>query len=240
MVRQLQTHEIIEQVILAQRWSQKPEWQQKLAAKWHYQSNRSITNVVFMGMGEPCHNPSAVTNAARIMVDPWCLGLAARKVTLSTAGHIHGLRQIYAAIPHISYAISIHSPSNTQRSSMMPINRHFPLADLMEFLSQCSDKDGKIFFIQYTLIHGINDSEQDAQLLATTLAPIRCKINLLSFNPTDFLTWKAPPIAKVHKFAATLKSFGYQVSLRFSKGKNIGGACGQLIQTAPKPPQPAH
>lgn len=240
MIRQLQTHEIIEQVILAKRWSQERPWQKQLAAKWNHQAKRSITNVVFMGMGEPCHNPSAVTHAAQIMVDPWCLGLAARKVTLSTAGHIHGLKKIYAAIPHISYAISIHSPSNTQRSSMMPINRRFPLADLIEFLSQCSHKDGKTFFIQYTLIHGINDSKEDAELLATTLAPIRCKINLLSFNPTDFLTWKAPPLAKVQKFAATLKSFGYQVSLRFSKGKNIQGACGQLIQTASKPSMPGY
>lgn len=244
LVRQLATHEIIEQVVLAAQWiTATPPWQRKVQQLMRTKSAglarsprlafAQVTNVVFMGMGEPCDNHEAVIVAAKILIDPWCLKLSPRRVTLSTAGHLHGLRRIFQAIPQISYAISIHSPSAGQRSLLMPINRRFALHDLIRFLQECSAKYGKTFFIQYVLIAQVNDSLADAHHLAARLQGVSCKVNLLAYNPISARAWQAAPPAQLEAFAQVLRAHGYRVSMRFSKAQDIHGACGQLVQQPP-------
>jgi len=111
----------------------------------------------------------------------------------------------------------------------MPVSRIFPLCKLLDYLKETSQQDKKTFFIQYTLIAGVNDTTQDAQRLAEILRPIRCKINLLTFNPIENTRFKTPDKASVFLFGKYLKESGYQVSIRFSKGDDIDAACGQLI-----------
>ena len=236
LVRQLAVHEIIEQVILAAQWiAQQSAWQQSMVRQVGHgvslaREPHKITNVVFMGMGEPGDNHEAVITAAQILIDPWCCGLAPRKVTLSTAGHLGGLKRIYQAIPQISYAVSIHSAQSHRRSALMPINRRFPLKELLAFLQNCSVRDGKTFFIQYMVIKGVNDTQADAQILAQSLQGIKCKVNLLTYNPTVFMPWRAAEATCMNSFAQVLRSCNYPVSIRISKGQQIHGACGQLIQ----------
>lgn len=237
LIRQLKTHEIIEQYICARWWIQNHRpWQEIVTDhNRHVLEPLNITNVVFMGMGEPCDNAAEVINAIEIFTDPWCLGLAPRKVTLSTAGHICGLKAIYQAMPRISYAVSIHSSLSARRSALMPINRHYPLADLLDYLRTLSIRDHKKFFIQYTLISKINDSCEDAHHLSQALQGISCKINLLTYNPIPFVHWKPPTQNQIQAFADTLRSHGHHVSCRYSKAQKIDGACGQLILTHRRP-----
>lgn len=244
LIRQLATHEIIEQVILAAQWiTAAPSWQRqvqqrimtKLAegAPLARRASSQITNVVFMGMGEPCDNHVAVIAAAKILIDPWCLRLSPRRVTLSTAGHLDGLQRIFQVIPQISYAISIHSASARERSMLMPINRRYSLHDVLSFLQRCSAEHGKTFFIQYVLIAQVNDALDDARRLAELLQGVRCKVNLLAYNPISAMAWQAAAPSQLRGFAKVLRAHGYRVSIRFSKAQDIHGACGQLVQQPP-------
>ncbi|MCY4443563.1 MAG: 23S rRNA (adenine(2503)-C(2))-methyltransferase RlmN [Proteobacteria bacterium] len=216
--RDLSCHEIIEQWLIAKDW-----------LYHHDHTNSTISNIVFMGMGEPCQNLKGVMAALDIFLDPWAIAIAPRRITLSSSGYLEGLQAIYQKFPHINYAISLHSTQQTSRAALMPVSRIFPLCKLLDYLKETSQQDKKTFFIQYTLIAGVNDTTQDAQRLAEILRPIRCKINLLTFNPIENTRFKTPDKASVFLFGKYLKESGYQVSIRFSKGDDIDAACGQLI-----------
>ncbi|MCY4381321.1 MAG: 23S rRNA (adenine(2503)-C(2))-methyltransferase RlmN, partial [Proteobacteria bacterium] len=235
LIRQLSTFEIIEQILLAQIWiNDHPEWlhqQTKFRAQRRNSQKRpsdAMTNLVFMGMGEPCDNVEAVRDALSIILNPCGLGFAPRKVTLSTAGHIDGLKKLYHQFPKLSYAVSIHAANSKKRQKLLPINHRYPLGHLIEFMAETSTKHQKVFLIQYTLIEGINDSEEDAEALTHLLRGVLCKINLLSLNPVPFLKWRSPSQHKIYEFASYLKSQNFSVTIRHSKAQDVAGACGQL------------
>lgn len=224
--RNLTSSEILLQVIEANRWIRNnPEWLKSLSLP----KNQLITNVVFMGMGEPLDNLDEVEKAISIMKDPWGLHLAERKITISTAGHLDGLRAALARLPRVSYALSLHATSDRERSKLMPINRRFPLSDVLGFLREVSVNYEKDFLIQYTVINGVNDSLQHAKDLVELLAGINFKINLIPLNPIDPSRLDSPNPEQLEKFRDFIHERGLRVMIRYSKGQDIQAACGQLV-----------
>ncbi len=224
--RNLRASEILIQVIEANRWIQEnANWLKAL----NLPSFQRISNVVFMGMGEPLDNLNEVSKAVSIMVDPWGLNLAARKITISTAGHLDGLKAALESMPNVSYALSVHATSESERSKLMPINRRFPLGDILAFLREKSKTYEKDFLIQYTVIHNVNDSLEDATLLAHLLEGINVKVNLIPLNPIEPSRLNSPDPKRLEAFRDLLYQKGIRVMVRYSKGQDIMAACGQLV-----------
>ena len=229
--RNLTTKEIINQIILCNIWLKNPD------SAWHYKNinhqknNQSLRlkNIVFMGMGEPLDNLVHLQSALSIIIDRDMLNFSTKKVTVSTAGQLNALKKMYQNFANINYAISIHSALDKQRSSLMPINKSYPLKNLIAFLREKSIKDNKVFFIQYTLINGVNDSIEDAYKLVELLSDVKVKINLLRFNPIENSLYKTPKDETINNFKQILYNNSLFTTFRHSKSKDIAGACGQLI-----------
>ncbi len=185
-----------------------------------------ITNVVFMGMGEPLDNLKNVIKAIEIFGDPFGLNLSKRRITISTSGLVDALR----TIPQKScvIAISLNAADDEKRNYLMPINRIYPLHAILDFARNYKpDKRSRITF-EYVLIGDINDSQEDALKLADLLSGIRCKINLIPYNESPYIPFRSPEEAKVFAFQKILLRKGYTATIRKSKGQDISAACGQL------------
>ena len=234
LLRNLKAHEIMQQLRAAELWIRShSSWREKLTASWNnppQNPSRWISNIVFMGMGEPCDNVAAVKQALEILLDPWALGFTAKRITLSTAGHLEGLRSFYQDFPQISYALSLHLSDPLKRKALMPIEKRFPLEKVLRFLREKSNKHHKTFMIQYTLIKGVNDQKQHAEELSQLLEGIKVKINLLFLNPIPSFRYQSTEKDQIFSFAETLRKKGLRVMVRFSKGEDIQGACGQLTR----------
>ena len=164
------------------------------------------------------------------MTDPWGLALAARKVTVSTAGHIEGIKALRLSSINMSLAISLHTANPIKRSQLMPINRKNPLDKLIEEVKRYSETTHKKVFIQYTLIHKVNDTIEDAKNLVEILKGINVKINLIPWNPIPNSQFKGPDNHNIKLFQSFLLSNGVRATVRYSKGWDIDAACGQLVQ----------
>ena len=147
-------------------------------------ADRIISNVVMMGMGEPLLNFDAVMDAVSLMMDDWAYGLSKRKVTISTSGVVPAIRRM-KEFTDASLAVSLHAPNDELRSSIMPINKRYPIAELLEAVAEYMEslQDKRVPVIEYTLIKGVNDHRQHARELAQLLKSVPCKINLIPFNP---------------------------------------------------------
>ncbi len=187
----------------------------------------AITNVVFMGMGEPLNNLDNVLTSIEIMTDPRGLNLAERRITVSTCGIAPKLREL-GRKSSVNLAISLHAVDDKTRNELMPINRTYPLKTL---LGACRDfpmpKRKRIMF-EYILLKGINDSDREARELARILRKIPCKINLLPYNESPHLPYKSPDEDRIHAFQDILRKAHYSVFIRNSRGSDISAACGQL------------
>ena len=193
---------------------------------------REISNVVFMGMGEPLLNLDAVVEAARLLVHPKAFGLAPRRVTVSTVGIVPRLAPLLAAVP-VNLAVSLHATTDAVRDVLVPQNRHFPLAVLLgalRALPQISAR--RPVFFEYTLIDGVNDSLDDARRLPGLLAGIPSKLNLIPMNAHPDSPHGPPPPERIDAFLRELASRGMTVTLRRSRGPDIQAACGQLALRA--------
>jgi 23S rRNA (adenine2503-C2)-methyltransferase len=224
--RHLTPGEIVAQVVSANRWiEENPTWLEKTRLPPY----QRITNLVFMGMGEPMDNLSAVLKAIRIFIHPYALGLAAKKITVSTAGHLDGIKELLAADLGVGLALSLHETSQALRSRLMPINRRFPLEEILIYLKETyRDRKDKVM-IQYTLIRGVNDSQDQAHKLADLLVDLPVKVNLIPYNEIEPSSFQGPDPAALEAFAGILYQSGIQTMVRFSKGQDIHGACGQLV-----------
>lgn len=191
--------------------------------------NRRVTNVVLMGMGEPLANYKPTVSALKIFLDDFAYGLSKRRVTVSTCGLTSAIRQLAIDCP-VSLAISLHAPNDELRSEIMPVNRRYPIKDL---LSACREylkvaPRSKIL-IEYVLIKGVNDSEKTRKELAILLKNLACKINIIPFNPFGKSKYQAPDERAVYEFAEKLTQESKKmVIVRRSRGEDIAGACGQL------------
>jgi len=191
----------------------------------------AISNVVFMGMGEPLLNLPAVKEAIGIMTDPRGMGLAPRRITVSTAGVVPKISELIALAP-ISLAVSLHATTDAVRDVLVPINKKFPLADLLGLLrSDPNVNRRRPVFFEYTLLAGVNDSLEDARRLPGLLRGIPCKINLIPANAYPGGRYLAPDQAVMDRFAREVHAAGMRVTLRRSRGADIAAACGQLANT---------
>ena len=204
--------------------------QMVLANQMLAERGERVTNVVLMGMGEPLLNFDAAVTATNVMMDDLAFGLSKRRVTISTAGVVPGIYKL-AEVSDVSLAISLHAPTDELRDVLVPINRKYPIAELLE---ACRHYVGHLgghrkLVIEYTLIKGVNDRREDAQALAQLLRDVHCKINLIPFNPFPASGYEQPDSDAIYAFQTILMNSGYTTMLRTTRGDDINAACGQLV-----------
>lgn len=228
LVRNLGAHEIVQQVMHARdalnEWPRENEKSDQARDR----DGDRLTNIVFMGMGEPLYNYENVSAAIRILLDENGLNLSKRRVTLSTSGVVPQIRQCGDELG-VNLAISLHATTDTQRSEIMPINNKYPLAELLD---ACRSYPGvgpsrKITF-EYVMLDGVNDSDDDARRLVQLLRDIPAKVNLIPFNIWPGAAYAPSTPARVRSFAAILGKAGLESPIRRPRGEDILAACGQL------------
>ena len=193
-------------------------------------ADEPITNIVFMGMGEPLLNLSNVLKAIRIFVHPRAFAMAPRRITVSTVGIAGKIGPLLEAVP-VNLAVSLHAASNEVRDSLVPLNRRIPLEELLRTLRE----EPRItprhpVFFEYTLMAGVNDSVEDARKIPPLLKGIPCRFNVIPMNPHPDSAERAPAPEVVDRFTAELHGAGLRVTLRRSRGSDIAAACGQLTR----------
>jgi 23S rRNA (adenine2503-C2)-methyltransferase len=189
-----------------------------------------VSNVVMMGMGEPLLNFDNVMEAINLMMDDCAYGLSKRKVTISTSGVVPAIERL-KDFTDASLAISLHAPNDELRSKIMPINRRYPIAQLLAAVRSYMESlpDRRVPVIEYTLIKGVNDHRQHARELAELLRTFPCKINLIPFNPFALSDYRRPSASAISNFRQILQQAGYTVTVRTTRADDIGAACGQLV-----------
>ena len=188
---------------------------------------RAVTNLVFMGMGEPLNNIDNLLTAIGILTDQKGLDLAARRITVSTCGIVKNMYKL-GSNSNVNLAISLHAVDNETRSKLMPINRKYPLESLLQACRDYPIQKRKRIMFEYVLLDSINDSDREAQQLASLLRGIPCKINLLAFNEVEQIPFKTSPRKRILAFQDILRQHNYSVFIRSSRGADIAAACGQL------------
>jgi 23S rRNA (adenine2503-C2)-methyltransferase len=189
---------------------------------------RSISNVVFMGMGEPLLNLDAVVEAIRLLLHPKAFAMAPRRVTVSTVGVVPKIGELLRRVP-VNLAVSLHAASDEVRDRLVPLNRRFPLAVLLDTLRGLeSVTPRRPVFFEYTLIAGVNDAPEQAERLPGLLHGIPSKLNLIPMNAHPDSPYRPPDDATIDRFLRILAGRGMTVTLRRSRGPDIQAACGQL------------
>jgi 23S rRNA (adenine2503-C2)-methyltransferase len=179
-----------------------------------------------MGMGEPVDNLDNLIHALEIMKNPLGLNFSHRKITMSSVGLLEGLRTLEPKVA--SLAISLNAADEAKRTSLMPINRLYPIRDIVSFVKGYQGSKRIRITFEYILIKDINDSLEDAKQLADLLEGVKCKINLIRFNESPYVEYKAPESKSVEQFHAYLLKRHFTVIVRDSRGQDVGAACGQL------------
>ena len=187
-----------------------------------------ISNVVFMGMGEPLANFNAVTRAIRILNAPWGLGIGARKITVSTVGLPVAIEKLAAFDIPITLALSLHAPNDEVRQQLIPWARFSPIKDILNACSTYFDATGREITLEYLLLGGVNDRTADAKELIGLCKTLRCNVNLIRYNEVPELDFTRPKTEQVRRFQETLTKAGVNTHIRASRGRDISAACGQL------------
>ncbi len=230
LIRNLKTHEIIDQILYVQRYLKKTAFSSTTAFSPQIESNdpgRPIANIVFMGMGEPLHNFNEVMTALAIITD--LIGFSKRKVTLSTSGLVPGIRMIPDNGPLVNLAVSLNATTDRTRNAIMPVNKKYPIKELIQACREFPMPLNRQITFEYVLLGGVNDSKDDALRLVRLLKGMRSKINLIPFNPTGSSSeFIKPDEQNVLEFHSTLSKAGMTVIVRKSSGDDISAACGQL------------
>jgi len=215
--RNLGTAEIIGQVWLANR-----------LLKVDRQGARPVTNVVMMGMGEPLLNLDNVIPALRLMLDDNAYGLSRRRVTVSTAGVVPGIDRLRDECP-VALAVSLHAPNDELRDRLVPVNRKYPLSELVKACNRYLDKAPRDFItFEYVMLDGVNDSDAHARELVALARRVRSKFNLIPFNPFPRSEFKRSSPERIRGFADILARAGLTATTRKTRGDDIAAACGQL------------
>jgi 23S rRNA (adenine2503-C2)-methyltransferase len=213
-VRGLRASEIVTQVYLAKRY---------------LRADEQLSNLVFMGMGEPLHHYDETARAVRLLTHPDGLGMSPRRITVSTVGLIPGIERLGRDFAgKIGLAVSVHAPNDATRDRIIPMNRRYPVRDLMQALRAYPLPKRRRITIEYTLINGVNDSLEHARELAEILRGIPSKINLIPMNPITASELRAPTAESVRQFQSVLADAGYSCFVRTRRGDEVAAACGQL------------
>ncbi len=208
----------------------------QLLAIAHHQglSPREIRNVVLMGMGEPLLNLNNVLKAIRVMLHPRALAMSPRRITLSTVGIPRGILRLAEEDVGVRLALSLHAPDDETRRRIIPTAHRYPIAEIMEAVRRYYEKTKRRVTFEYTLLKGLNDHPWQARLLAKLLKGISAHVNLIPFNPWENAPVEGTPKAGILAFAEELGRLGVPTSIRWSRGQDVGAACGQLALKAPK------
>lgn len=199
-----------------------------------------LTNVVFMGMGEPLLNLDRVLEAVSILNDPDRLGLGARHITVSTSGVVPGIRRLTALGPQFTLAISLHAARDALRDVLVPLNRRWPVAEVVAAARDHAQATGRRISYEVTMIGGVNDTPADADAIANLLRGDLAHVNLIPMNAVAHTPWHASPMPVIEAFAARIEAAGIPTTIRRNRGQEIGAACGQLAaERAGEPPAPA-
>jgi len=196
---------------------------------------RALTNLVFMGMGEPFLNYDAVMDAVALFNDPQGFNLGARRMTISTAGVVPGIERFTAEGIQVNLAISLHAPDDELRTRLMPINKKYPIAALMKAVRHYVATTKRKVFYEYLMLSGVNDRLDDARRLADLLGGPLHHVNLIPYNPTAASYERSQPL-RIKRFAALLQERGVPTTVRHTMGSDIAAACGQL-RTDEQPPR---
>ncbi len=185
-----------------------------------------LTNIVFMGMGEPLANFRQVKEAIRRMIE--VMGISARSITVSTVGMVPGMRQLADEPWPVYLAVSLHAADNELRSRLVPINKRYPLEAVEQAARSYFEKKGRRVSIEWTMMDDVNDSDDQARKLAAIARRLKAHVNLIALNPTPLTAERASPETRIRRFAGTLDSLGVNVTVRDTRGQDIDAACGQL------------
>ncbi|MAD78562.1 MAG: 23S rRNA (adenine(2503)-C(2))-methyltransferase RlmN [Planctomycetaceae bacterium] len=187
-----------------------------------------ITNIVFMGMGEPLANYKAVTGAIRTLNAPWGLGISARRITVSTVGVPAAIRRFANFDVPVTLALSLHAPNDDLRREIIPWAEYSTVPELLDACREYFDRSGREITLEYILLGGLNDGLAEAKQLAVHAKKLRCNINLIRYNEVEGLPFRRPDGEDVHRFQQELRRQGVNVHIRASRGRDIAAACGQL------------
>ena len=190
---------------------------------------KSMSNVVFLGMGEPLDNYDATMRALEILTADWGFKLGGRRITVSTSGLIPQMEQfVQDSRGRVRLSVSLHSSDQDARSKLVPINKKYPLKELEETLKQIHRKLKRDITFEYTLLDGVNDSKEEAEGVARIAKPLQAKVNLIPYNPIQEEDFKTPSQEKIEAFRDVLEARGIRVIVRQTAGQDIDAACGQL------------
>ena len=212
--RNLSAAEIVEQVYRIDNFLQK--------------SGERVSHIVFMGMGEPFENYDAVVKAIRLLNDPQRLHLSARRITVSTVGIVEKIASFADEEILVNLVLSLHAPNQRIRQKLIPYARKYPIEDLIAAMIAYGKKTKRDITYEYTLIDGINDGEEEAKELSLLLAGQQCTVNLIPYNPIPGLKIRRPDKRSIQQFRSILEEAGIPTTWRYTKGKDIAAACGQL------------
>jgi len=220
LVRNLSTAEIVGQFMVAR--DSYGEWPTPT------ETTRMLSNIVMMGMGEPLYNFDNVAAALRIVMDEQGIALSRRRITLSTSGVVPMIAKV-GEVLDVNLAVSLHAVSDAVRDTLVPINRKWPIAQL---LKACADypgaKNSRRITFEYAMLKGVNDSDADARELVRLLAPLHAKVNLIPFNPWPGAPYECSSNNRMHRFAEIVNAGGLSAPIRTPRGRDIFAACGQL------------
>ena len=223
--RNLSAGEIVEQVLHIDR---------VLRAK-----EERVSHLVFMGMGEPMENYEAIVKSIEIFNAPYAFNISQRRITVSTVGVVEGIQRLSREELKVNLALSLHAPNQHIRKKIIPYARKYPLEEILIAMDEYSSLTKRDITYEYTLLAGINDRVEHAEELAQLLRGKQCTVNLIPYNPVDGLRLQRPEKEGIEKFRAVLEEAGINTTWRYTKGKDIAAACGQLalqISTENGPP----
>ena len=224
--RDLEVAEIVDQV--------------RFASRRLISGGKRLTNIVFMGMGEPLLNLDRVLAAIEALNDRRRFGLGARHITVSTSGVVPGIRRLTALGPQFTLAVSLHAARDPLRDVLVPLNRRWPVAEVIAAARDHAATTGRRISYEVTMIGGVNDTEDDAGAMAALLRGHHAHVNLIPMNPVAHTPWSASPMPVIERFATILREAGIETTIRRNRGQEVGAACGQLAaERAGEPPAPA-
>jgi 23S rRNA (adenine2503-C2)-methyltransferase len=226
--RNLTPDEIVEQILAVERWNEEEKPTEAADSRFTIHDSRIVNNIVIMGMGEPLANYDNLLKALKILNAPWGGGIGARKITISTSGLAPQIRKLAQEPLQFRLAISLHGATDEVRNRIMPVNRKYPLKELVNACEQYQHEKGRMLTFEYILIAGVNDSIEQTKPLAALAKKLFAKVNLIPYNKVEGLSWERPSEDVCKHFLAALEKQKVVATLRREKGHDIDAACGQL------------